>query len=1555
MSVRSIVALIVFFVLGAALAPDASRAQTTRRPVTGPMSGADLAIEGPLTVPRSGTLRWSVQAFDVVGLRDIRPSARAELRAFTSFARDRASAELTLDDDGRGLLEIRVPDDVPAGFHVVLELRTRARIVRRFELDVTVTPSRALELAVYPDVLFPGSPVQVTGRFGSVPDGLGVANEPIELELNDEGGPIGRPVRVTTDANGVFTQTFGVPRNVRMGSVRVHARTLSRERPLASDAHVRVVPREAPALLVGVRPSQAIVDSEARINLEVIVRRPDGRPLPRATVTLTDTREIHRDQRVSTDARGRATLFYVMPRLGGAFADHVIDVRVERAGVGAANGRALVRIARAAFAGVLSVEGGRLVPELEGRVYVRAVGIDGRPAAQGTPVTLTGPRVPAGLTASTDAAGVATFDFRLGARAADGEDACGGDAATSLQATIGTGARAGTVSRCASVDADGLVRVRVAAPRVIAGQGVRVSIARAARVARLPVVLDLIAWGTSVVASRTLAGDANEAELAVPAEVRGLVVVRARVLHGAERTALRGGSTGVFASAEEPLTLSSRFDGETAGLRVDLAGPSAENATVVSVAMPIDEARARYGVYDLRQNITLARPQPTLATTHAPSALAAALADQIPTDVGAPAALVAGVVTPLPSPAEGSETSVLRDPYRARARFVEGRLSLVFRAVEEALDASVPAQLDDVAYVDNGRFVFNASILEVASRLGTLGGEGATGLSGELITVPQLTTLDGAFTYDNVARRVTRKRLFMLLLELRAFVREHQLDLGWARPGEPHQWLAQLLESSGSYAQIEPRHLVDGWGRPFALVPTSRPRFDRVVPVPGFELVSAGPDGRVGSRDDIWDPAARMLPAGVYAQAVGEDALVARLAGVELGRMTIEQGLGMFPVEQPSVPETGDAIAPPDVYGTPSLPGVLETDADALALRRVTQTVPSALVRVEGGAGRTATIPVDAEPRTWGVLTVATTRTGAREVSLSTARAGSAVLVNGLLPERVRVSETLTVDVPLTNVTDTDRDVRITTTSEALRASAPASVRLPAGQTVVVPLELAADAPGAGTLRMSLADANGVALGTVASRFTLDRGEHPERRRVTALAGARAMDVTLRAPDDARDVSARLVLVSPQFLSEMPDIADTRQSSPSIVAWSQVMSGREVAPVLRAQILRRANEGTLSLVERAAAVLSLATLEDPAARTARAGLESGLAPGDVGLAAAFLALASAGVPDDVEGAQDAVGRFLQSALVPLRRTLRDAPEDRIALARASAALLVASAEDAHGLAMLERVEPHLTALGNGALVEAQDADRLDIVSATFALAIASHQVGKNEQRDRLLRGALSEIPTLGRAGGEHAFWYLAVGAYGLLPSETPKATVRIGGETTEVSLEEGRVVLPITLGAGDAVRVRVSTPAGESVVAGVEGAYVVPFTSDEGPLRVQVRGDIGRIGRLAALELEIHANENVARPVVEVSLPAGVVADDALLASIERTGRVADAEARRPGFVRITLAPLGSGADLRIPLPLQHRARGRMSGLGISAYPGSEPYRRTIVPPQVVDVPAEED
>ena len=55
--------------------------------------------------------------------------------------------------------------------------------------------------------------------------------------------------------------------------------------------------------------------------------------------------------------------------------------------------------------------------------------------------------------------------------------------------------------------------------------------------------------------------------------------------------------------------------------------------------------------------------------------------------------------------------ALLRDPWRSQARFVEGRLALVFQAIERYVAAAVPERIEDVAVQTGTHWDFNAQIL----------------------------------------------------------------------------------------------------------------------------------------------------------------------------------------------------------------------------------------------------------------------------------------------------------------------------------------------------------------------------------------------------------------------------------------------------------------------------------------------------------------------------------------------------------------------------------------------------------------------------------------------------------------------------------------------------------------------------------------------------------------------------------------------------------------------------------------------------------------------------
>ncbi|MBK6580163.1 MAG: hypothetical protein IPG17_29140 [Sandaracinaceae bacterium] len=89
---------------------------------------------------------------------------------------------------------------------------------------------------------------------------------------------------------------------------------------------------------------------------------------------------------------------------------------------------------------------------------------------------------------------------------------------------------------------------------------------------------------------------------------------------------------------------------------------------------------------------------------------------------------------------------------------------------------------------------------------------------------------------------------------LRDLVRENGLDLPWARPGDPAEWLSHLPGRSGAVGYLQPADLVDGWGRPFVLSPTTRPRYTQLQPVAGYEPEQRRTDGRASNGDDLVDP-----------------------------------------------------------------------------------------------------------------------------------------------------------------------------------------------------------------------------------------------------------------------------------------------------------------------------------------------------------------------------------------------------------------------------------------------------------------------------------------------------------------------------------------------------------------------------------------------------------------------------------------------------------------------------------------------------------------------------
>ena len=1576
-----LVALLAF--AGTAEAQTAGRAR-----VRGEVSGLELALDGGLTAARGGTLRFTATLYEVLGLSELRLPRSARIEVTSSIDPTARPLSVNADAHGRVLVELPVPEDAPDVFGIVLRAVSGA-VQRRFELSIGTYEPRQLDVAILRAAIPPGGRVPAAGTFFDRRTGAPLPGARVTLTLRDESArTLLPPVEVVTDEAGLFAHVFALP-DERSTAVSVVAQRCDEDglRCLSSSASVRVARPSTTPLLVAIAPGRRVVEPASSVEIDVVVRTGEGRPVSGAVCATNGFGTAGSDHEERTDARGRARFVVRVPDSPSVLSDVTVGVRCGREAIGAGAANTSLRIARVERAASFAVEGGALVPALGGRIWARVVTVDGRPAAAGVAVELSGPRIGT-LSATTDASGVAVFDVAVGdaprparrPEASEDEayeeelaatDNCGGEAATEIALHA---AGAAVVSACVPLDPDGTLRVRAAHPVVAPGGSLELEIARVASV-RLPVAVSVIRLaaehGAEAVAQRVIAAGESRLSIPLPAGIgTEPLLVRARPLHGAEGREVRGGAAMVWVG-RVGWTLDARLEG--GALRL----PSRSGARAYVIGLPLDELAPLAGAMAGGRS-----PFPELgALPGATEALlAGALAARTTRDVGAPFVLRGGALTPVPAPADPVALGLLRDPWRSQARFVTGRLALVFSAIERRVAEAVPERIEDVAVEAGGRFDFNAQILASVAESGWLGAEGATGLGGEDLTADALRAFDPAFTYDNVARRITRERLFRIMVALRSFVQQNGFDLPWARLGDPSTWLRALPETYSDAlpaGTVGARELVDGWGRPFVLRAVARPRFGGWSPLSGWEVASPGPDGRIGNGDDLYDPSARVLPSGSpYAEAVGEDALVARLRGVELGRATVEllaaSGATEGYVEAvPASAEEAGATVSLSVWS--ELPSRLPEILDPLGLRRPDRPADFVLGELRALDGASVPVPFDDEPRTWGVAVIGTDAEGSLAVDVETTLAGSPFLVERRLPPRVRVGEALRYEVLVTNVSERDRSVTLGALTEgplraSLGAAAETTLAIRAGTSAPVSLELSGEAPGHGHLVLRIAEAGG-AVRTLRHGLAVDAGRHPIRTRSAGLAAPGASyEAVLPVPSAAEGVLARLVLLAPDGLAYDPDLSEVREEDPALLAWSLAMAGRPLDEELRASLLRSESGGSFAGADAnlstACALVALAGADeaDRDAADARDRARSALAyawptfPDDDpvaggyrGMAAVLAAIAPGGVYDPASGEEastDPVAAFGGRLRTSLRRALRTHPDEPAVMARTAAALLAADPRDARALAMYERAAAHLVPVRGGRLV-APSAARpgpLEQLTASLALAVAAHQVGDDALAEDLVRAlALREDLVLSR-GGEPLFWWLALGAYGVLGAEPPRVRLDVGGGELAPSFAGGVAVVPIEgARAGGELRARVHS---EGLVIGrLEAVYGVPFEArTDAPFTLSLDGEPGSLHRLAALELAVTATAAVARPVLHLQLPAGVVADEALLRALRAAPSVVSAEARRPALVRLELRPMGAGTVAILPLPLVWTAAGEVRGLAAVVHDAERPEAMTVLP-----------
>lgn len=1541
---------------------------------TGEVRGLEAQIEGALSAARGSRLAWAVAVYEVVGSSTLRPAPAAELQVTTSLDPTAEPVVVRADAHGRAVVSIDVPRNAPASFRVVLRA-SRGSVQRSFEFTVATESPHEIALVFLRREVAPfgAIPVFVRGYMRST--GRPIPGLPVRLVLRDDSNREVAPrVEVVTDEAGFAHHVFRAPDEP--GTVVIEATSGAGDDRLEVRGFVRVrAPSRQGRLLVAVAPNRYVAGPGDVVDVDVVVRNEEGRPVVGARLEVEDGRPLaERDRHpIRTDARGRARYQRRLADIPRAFADVRIWVRASHEVEGAGEGAATVRVARVERVATFSVEGGALVPELGGRLFVRVVDVQGTPSSSGLDVEVEGPRVGRHRSV-TDGSGIATVEIpALGPAAGRSYERCGAESATDLVIRV-PGAE--PLEACLPLDPDGTVRVRLATPWTTAGARLALEVERVPAIARSPLSVRVLAAESGRLLGATMVPSGSQrAEVELDASFVGRAHVFVRPIWGLEGRELRGGANSVLVVPGDPLSLDARLDstGEGPRARITASAP----ARALFLALPLAELRALFWLGPDVELRSLGASMRTPLARASPALVAAALAAVTPRDVAAPHVLrrQGAASEPLAAPMPGGDApfGLLRDPWRAQSRFVAGRLALLFRAVEEHVAAAVPERLDDVAVVTNGRWDFNAQLVAAVAERGGLGAEGATGLGGEPITVETLRAIDPAFTYDNVARRVTRQRLFRVLLALRRFVLQNGYDMPWARLGDPSGWLAYTATlDDGAFGRLESRELVDGWGRPFVLAPVvGRPRQTILQPLPGWEVFSVGPDGRPRTADDIFDPTARVLPSRApYAEAVGEDALLARLNGAELGRATIFEladRSGEFVRSIPSSPE--DATTASAAARWESIPSTLEIPPDPLGLDRPLRAADGAsgLVSVDDTY---VSLALDQEPRSWGLFALAASREGMLSYATAHARLGAPVLVEGELAGRVRVAEPIETELRLVNVTSRPLALDVEALGdEVVAISASDHVTIEPESTASLVVRLEGRAPGAARSLLRLREGSAI-VRAMRTEHAVDRGLHPVRTRAAAVArDARRIELSLDGPREGHDRIGRVVLLRPSALAWDPDLADARRDEPALVAWSLAMSGRALDERLRMALQRRLTGRMPRLASACALVVwSMAEPEDELAREAAAQIRDELTdvgPSDVIESAALVAALSAGgLADGLEAegvAWDPIARLVRAHRRFLRRTLRRHPTDAKLLARAAAALLQLDPDDAHGRAMYEQVRARLRPVErgdvrDGVLVDIADpaARPLESLVASLALAVAARAAGDATLAERLVRAVATDEHVVLRAGGEALFWWLATGAFDVLApegeeSQAGRVVVSVDGRETEVDLASGLATVPI---APVGPRVSVSVHADGPLFVRAETLAMTPFEPvAEGPLRLEISGDPGDLRHLAALELVVRATQTVHQPMLHIQIPAGARVDDALLDAVGEAPSVVSVEARTPGLLRVCLSPLERGAEARLGLPMAWSARGRVRGLAVVGWDADRPERMSVLPPRAWVIP----
>ncbi len=1536
----------------AALGPGELAAQAEAEDAPGD-EGLELELEGLGTGLRGRPVLARGRVFRVRGLAnlDALPEATVEARIDgQKVAETRAGA------GGAFVLPVPIPPSAEPVLGVELVVR-HGTLERTYEQRVAVQSPLDLYATTDRRHYRPGERVHawalVRDRHSLAP----VAGRTVTLQLDLPDGTTAEHA-VTTGAAGVAHHVFTLPPGSGDGAVRFAVDGLSRQ--VALDVGRRTQER----LLLTLDWPETHVRPSETFHPEVRVVAPSGEPARDAAITLT----VEGMEPVTgrTDLAGRWTGEAPAPaylaRESGAV---TVNVVVTHPAIGTARTQRTLTLSTTGRYSVSAFTAGALPLGMEGEVFFAVHDPAGNRAPGGVTLVVRSAALRGGRAeVTTDANGLAVLPVRVEALHTV-PDQCG---ELGLLLAVDEGERHHALCVPAA-EADLTLRVQEAV--VTPGGSITVRVTRHLRIARRPVILELGGEGNDLLAVHRVEGD--RITLTVPPVV-GTLRLRGYALLDEDRSL--GGRSGaahaaVLVRPEQPRvpsaepTQTTYAVGEAATVQIDTgADPGWLAVDVRDLAQHGGERP--FSLSRLRGRFERAVLDPT--TPDADRLIRAVLAVLVAGPIAPREAVPADWSTP-----EGLRTSTRGDQGPLLDPILEARLAARQMGAEgiRLVEAALRELGADALATGEGA----ARRFDVAAVDALLADSGQQTLGERPLRLAHLREADPLFGFPLAARRLARERLVAALQRL-----VQGIDDGAIDGSRPERWVSEMVR----HAALDPDDMADPWGHPLGVSRRPEGVLAPSLEATGYTLAFPGPDGRLGTSDDIVDPFARVVPAGtLYAEVSGEEALLRALSLIVPVDATMQGWVAVLERVTAAMQATliGDAARAEAIgdslgfgglglvghgaggggsgsgYGRGALgsrgrraPRVRTGAAGILDElgSRVRQDFPGTLLFVPAmptgdGGLTTLTIPL-ADAATSYLVEVVHWRLDGWSASTSTRFAtAKPLVVEAPLPPLARVGEVLRIPVRARSRNAVRAEVGLVAEGDLDVVIGPTrTVDVPAGGAAVGFVEVEVRGPGSGSLVAVVRggeDDDAIRMPFRALRDV--RRVTREEDRLLVGTTVLTFGATAREPEAWALEPSRVTLSSAEALF-------AGESSPW-VAWAAALAGepRPVAP------------GAISLggdLTRAAAEWANRSDDDGDRRLlmdASTALDQ-RRESPIARALTLLALAPAWAARDARPAlSDDLGRLRDALLERVEAEATESSDDHALHAVAAAAL---AAHDRAALAaeLVRRARRGLIRFGED--VWLPGGGSLGSRGASAALGLADRMLGDTEEAFALLRtmaARRSEEPAVHGGLRPDDEGLAQALARRLTGAPLTEVEVVLGERTRTLRFVDGRATFTALLRRGRG-QVPVTVPADQVVVARVTSELALPWPAEAhagGPLRVTRVGDetVALDGHgTTTLVVRNAVPRSLREPVLTVSLPAGAVLDARSRAELD--ARLAAPVGVEDGRLRLRLRPLVPGRSVELPITLRYEVAGELRGFGVDAFVADREDRRTVVPPRAVTV-----